>query len=627
MNSALAPTRPTARAALAALCLALAACGGGGDPPEPAPSASLAAPTGEAASPARERAATTPADGGTPDPAFERAGADDTRPAAATLRMSEAAAFRLLQQASFGPTPATLQRARELGRQGWISEQFQAPWTPLARTVEARWQARLKTDPTLRPDRRDILDAWWKEALASDAQLRWRVAYALSQIFVVSLDTQRSFGDALGYADYYDTLARHAFGNYRQLLEAVALHPAMGRYLSHLGNQKADDRTGRVPDENFAREVMQLFSIGLVELEADGRARLDAHGQPIPTYGPDDVAALARVFTGWSWDCRDGLTRRCFNLKSPPDIRAGMRRMAAYPEFHSTEEKRFLGTAVAPQAAADPQASLRAALDTLAAHPNVGPFVGRQLIQRLVTSNPSPAYVAAVAAAFADNGRGVRGDLRAVVRAVLTHPEARQASGDGKVREPVLRLASFARAFGVRSSSGEYRVPYVEAPTLSIGQQPFRAPSVFNFYRPGYTPPAGRVAEAGLVAPELQIADDTSVAAYVRAMRSAIEGGFGAPDAATQRRDMQFDFAAEHALAHDAPALVRHVFARLLPGGAAPPAHAALAREVTAAVETIALPALNKAGTNQGAIDRARRDRVRAALLLTVAAPEYIVQK
>jgi hypothetical protein len=248
------------------------------------------------------------------------------------------------------------------------------------------------------------------------------------------------------------------------------------------------------------------------------------------------------------------------------------------------------------------------------------------LIQRLVTSNPSPAYVARVAAAFNDNGRGVRGDLRAVVRAILTHPEARlESTGDGKVREPVLRMTALARAFPIRSISGEFRVPYPIDPTSGLTQSPYRASSVFNFYRPGYVLPGGAVAEAGMVAPEMQIADDTTVAAHVGYMRSVLELGFGLLDEVAGRRDIQFDFSAELALAHDTTALVDRVTSRLLEGGAG--ANRALATEITSAVDSIVIPALNKAGTNQVTIDRAKRDRVRTAVLLTVISPEYIVQR
>lgn len=538
--------------------------------------------------------------------------------------MTASGAYRTLTQASFGPTPATVARVLALGRGGWLTEQMALPFAaPLAQTVDALYEARLATNPGATPNRRDLLNAFWREALTSESQLRWRVAYALSQIFVVSADASGAFSDPVGYADYFDMVARNAFGNYRQLLEAVALHPAMGRYLTHLGNMPADLATGRVPDENFAREVMQLFSIGLVQLNNDGSVKLGGNGQALPTYGNEDIEGLSRVFTGWSWDCQAGRSDSCYRTKSLPDRYAGKRPMVAYARFHSTAEKRFLGVTI-PAQVADPAASLKIALDTLAAHPNVGPFISRQLIQRMVTSNPSPAYVASVAAAFADNGNGVRGDLKAVVRAVLAHVEARESgTGDGKVREPVLRLAALARAFPISSISGEYRFPYTDIASRDLGQSPLRAPSVFNYFRPGFMHTGGALAASGLVAPEMQISDETSVATYVRFMRALVDSsGFGEWNDQLKRPDIGLDFNASLALAPLAESLVADLHERLL--GADYPA---LKTQTVNAIQSIVVPVLNGTGSNQNAIDKAKRDRVRAAILLTVSSPEFIVQR
>jgi uncharacterized protein (DUF1800 family) len=532
--------------------------------------------------------------------------------------MSSQAAFRMLSQATFGPTPASINDLASRGLGPWIDAQIAAPWTPIARTVEA-WSG----GPT-NIERRTVQSAIMRAFFTSEAQLRWRVAYALSQIFVTSLDSAPAFVDPLGYADYFDTLAQYSFGNYRQLLEAVALHPAMGNYLSHMRNLPANDKTGRVPDENFAREIMQLFSIGLHQLRPDGTPRRDGEGNLIPTYGPDDVTGLAHVFTGWSWDCLNGDTETCFwrSIIRMPDPRAGTRQMIAYPQFHSTAEKRFLGTVIPAQSTPNPQASLRIALDTISNHPNVAPFITRQLIQRLVTSNPSPAYVAAVAAVFNDNGRGVRGDLAAVVRAILSHPDATvRGATSGKIREPLLRFTAFGRAFQVRSISGEYRTWFDESDkTAMLGQWPFKAPSVFNYYRPNYKPPNGRVAATGGVAPEMQITDETAVASHIRFMRAAIEEGYGLIGS-NKLRDIQFNFDTARSLAGQPEALVDHVFSRLLGDDDYP----ALRTEVIQAVRSITIP--TSLGWNQSQIDSAKRDRARTALLLTVAAPEFIIQK
>ena len=292
----------------------------------------------------------------------------------------------------------------------------------------------------------------------------------------------------------------------------------MGIYLSHRGNRKADyDAQGkplRVPDENYARELMQLFTIGLVQLHPDGTPKLK-DGQPQPTYTQDDVSQLARVFTGWD-------LARPTGADAAERLRLPMQHIAAR---HSPEEKRFLGVLI--PARTDGPTSLRIALDALFQHPNVGPFIGRQLIQRLVTSNPSPAYVARVAARFDNDGTGVRGNLRAVTEQVLRDPEARSplnitqpAPSWGKLREPVLRFTQMARAFGIQSSGPLWRIGDLSDPARELGQSPLRAPSVFNFYRPGYVPPHTSLATAQLVAPEFQITTDTSVPGIVNTLQA-----------------------------------------------------------------------------------------------------------
>ncbi|HET9823459.1 MAG TPA: DUF1800 domain-containing protein [Burkholderiaceae bacterium] len=544
--------------------------------------------------------------------------------AAPEMPASREAAARFLAQASFGPTEASIDRVMALGYGAWIDEQFAKPASSHRATWEASDAAVKAANPTGSAGQDGTLNAFWQAAVSGEDQLRQRVAYALSQIMVISMQDNAVGDNPRAVAAYLDTLADKGLGNYRDLLEAVSLHPMMGVYLSHLRNQKADPRTGRVPDENFAREVMQLFSIGLHELAPDGSVRL-ANGVPVETYGPADIGGLARVFTGWSWACPDWPDNACFTSGavggvSDPD--RAFKPLMGYPQFHATEAKAFLGTTIAAQSPADPQASLRAALDTLYRHPNVGPFIGRQLIQRLVTSNPSPAYVSAVAAAFADNGGGVRGDLKHVVKTILMHPEARTVGErSGKVREPVLRLSALLRAFGYRSDSGQYRVGNTDNPGTSLGQTPLRAPSVFNFYRPGYVAPGTAAAAAGLVAPEMQILHETTAAGYVNTMRDAVSLGVGSYNSTLARRDLQPDFTAELALADQPAALVARVGAKLI-HGAVP---AALASEVEGAVASIAIPA--PSGSNQAQIDAARRNRVNAAVFLTLVAPEFIVAK
>ena len=574
------------RYVLAALAtLTLAACGGGGD-------------------------------GGTPPPA----------PPVVELPPSRADAARFLSQASMGPTEADIGRVVSLGYRGWVDEQLVRPATSHRTYWEARDAAiRAAAAPGAMVDTRDqVIESFWKQAVTGEDQLRQRMVWALSQIFVISMADDVVGNNPRAVAAWLDMLGDKGLSNYRELLESVSLHPMMGVYLTHLRNQKADPRSGRVPDENYAREVMQLFSIGLVELNEDGSPRL-VGGNTVDTYGSADVSGIARVFTGWSWTCPDGPDNNCFSQGSVGGVSDPDRifkPMIGYPQYHSPEAKSFLGTTIPAQTGRiDPEASLRVALDTLANHPNVGPFIGRQLIQRLVTSNPSPAYVRDISRVWANNGSGVRGDLKAVVRAILLHAEARAASSDssGKLREPVLRMTAMLRALGATSDTGWWRVGNTDNPGTSLGQTPMRSPSVFNYYRPGYVAPGTASAARGLAAPELQIAHETSAAGYVNFMRDAVSQGVGASNtiAGVTRRDIQFDWTAELAVAADAAALVDRVFGRLLPNMPPP---AALRSEIVAAVGSIVVPTTGSTAT-------ALRNRVHAAVLLTLVSPEFQVQR
>ncbi|MDP2006683.1 MAG: DUF1800 domain-containing protein [Rubrivivax sp.] len=543
---------------------------------------------------------------------------------------TRAEAARFLAQASFGATDVDIDRVMAVGYAAWIDEQLALPATSHRASWEAADRAIKAVTPTASAGQDQVFESFWKQAVTGPDQLRGRVAYALSQIFVLSMVDGTVSQSPRAVADWLDMLGGTGLGTYRALLESVSRHPMMGVYLSHLRNQKPDTRSGRVPDENYAREVMQLFSIGLVELNDDGSPRT-AGGSTLDTYTPADISGLAKVFTGWSWACPDWPDNSCFstgsaNGSSDPD--RSFKAMLGYPQYHSTEAKSFLGTTIAAQASSDPAASLQAALDTLAAHANVGPFIGRQLIQRLVTSNPSPAYVRAVSQAFANNGAGVRGDMKAVVKAVLMHPEARQMSPTaGKLREPVLRLAAYLRAFPHSSDTGNWRVGNTDNPATSLGQTPLRSPSVFNFYRPGYIAPGSSAAAQGLVAPEMQIAHETSAAAWVNFMRDNVASGVGANNGTVNgvvlnRRDIRPDFTAELALANDPAALVDRVAGRL-----SYTAGTELKAEIATAVGSIAVPLLNAAASNQAAIDSAKRNRVNAAILMVLASPEFQVQQ
>jgi uncharacterized protein (DUF1800 family) len=579
--------------AAAALALLLAACGGG--------------------------SGTSATGGGNDDPS-------STAPAV-EKPATRAEAKRFLDQSTFGATEPDIDRVMAVGYGPWIDEQFAKPpsahriaWDAADAAIKAR-------DATRSAGTREVLDSFYTRAVTGDDQLRQRVAYALSQIFVVSMAQDNVGNEPRGVAGWLDMLGNEGLTTYRALIEQVARHPSMGLYLSHLRNQKEDPARGRVPDENFAREVMQLFSIGLHQLNADGTPVLEA-GQPRASYTHDDIAGLAKVFTGFSWAGPDTADARFWGSSSHRDADRSWRPMQGYAKFHSTSEKRFLGTVVPVQATADPDASLRVALDTLAAHPNVGPFIGRQLIQRLVTSHPSPAYVERVARVFANNGAGQRGDMKAVVRAVLLDREARDASTDpgaGKLREPVLRLTAVLRAFGATSDSGAWLIGATDDPGSALGQSPLRSPSVFNFYRPGYLAPGSESGAQGRTAPELQLTHETTVAGVANYLRSGLSSGFGqnGVDWTASRRDVQLALTTEIALADRPAELVDHVAARLLGGSRTDGWRA----EALAAVESITLPALKPDLSNQTQHDNARRNRARLAVFLGAVAPEFLLQK
>jgi uncharacterized protein (DUF1800 family) len=434
-------------------------------------------------------------------------------------------ASRLASRATFGSDLATIEYIETIGEEAWIEEQFQLPASyhdPVVDSLLARDDA--GDFDAQRGDNDNFAAlfgraAWWHTTITAEDQLRQRVAYSLSQIFVISDTVNDLLLAPHGTSNYYDMLLSHAFGNYRDLLRAVTLHPAMGLYLSHLNNAKSDSGSGTFPDENYAREAMQLFSIGLFELNPDGSEVLDANGQPVPSYDNDDIREFAKIYTGLSWggaNTRFGSARS--NFREP---------MRMFDAFHEPGEKMLLRGQVVP-AGQSGMADIDAAIDNLFEHPNTGPFIGKQLIQRLVTSNPSPAYVSRVSAAFADNGSGVRGDMQAILRAILLDPEAR-AEPDatrsfGKLREPLLRYTAMLRQLGVTAPDGFYANLGFVVQEL-IQQHPLSAPSVFNFYLPNHQP-IGEIAALGLVAPEFQITNSNSIVEISNLMQIAVVGDF-----------------------------------------------------------------------------------------------------
>ncbi len=508
--------------------------------------------------------------------------------------VTKAEAFQFLNQASFGATEAEAQRVVSMGFEAWIDDQLAQPASLQLPHLQSLPRPQFLFE--LQPDRVDI---WFRNALHGPDQLRQRVAFALSEIMVVSqLGVLGNMTYSLG--DYHDVLSRNAFGNYRDLIEQVTLHPAMGVYLSMLGNEKPDPNLNIRPDENYARELMQLFSVGLVELNIDGTARVDDGGNPMPTYDQSIIEGFAHVYTGWTYAGAPS-----FRQARPTDFNQVIP-MQLYPGFHDTGPKKLLrGVELSPGQSGGQD--LDDALDNVFDHPNVGPFIAVRLIQRLVTSNPSPGYVQRVAQVFNNNGAGVRGDLGAVVKAILLDPEARPdlpMDLDGKLKEPLLRLTQVWRAYDAQSASGRY--PLVAAFVL-FGQGPLQSPSVFNFFSPFYSPP-GEIRNSGLVAPEFQIASEyqnTYVANYwffqIFGLNQTI------PD--LQEDDIFIDFSAEMAIAVDADALVDMVADKLLAGQISDP----LRQEITGIMALIP--------------DTETALRAAEAIYLVVSSPEFAYQK
>lgn len=465
--------------------------------------------------------------------------------------ITTAEAFQFLNQSTFGATLGEAQDVIDLRYAAWIDQQMATPVS-----LQLPYLRSLPRPAILAQLQADRVDKWFRNVVNGDDQLRQRVAFALSEILVVS--QLGALVDApYSLADFYDKLAQNAFGNYRDLLEIVTLHPAMGVYLSMLGNQKPNPALNIRPDENYARELMQLFSIGLVELNVDGSVRTDGRGQPIPTYDQAVIEGFAHVFTGWNYAGAASFEQafRNDNNQTVP--------MQLYPDYHDSGEKLLLNGVTIPAGQTGDQ-DMQAALDNIFNHPNVAPFVAIRLIQRLVTSNPSPGYVARVAAAFNNNGSGVRGDLGAVVRAILLDPEARPAMHmeiDGKLKEPLLRLTQLWRAYDGASQSGAFPL----APAYIIfGQGPQQAPHVFNFFSPFFAPP-GEFRNSGLVAPELQIATEyqnTFITNYFFLLAFNWNSAAQNPG----EDDVLIDIADEMAVADDTNALVDLVADKLLGG-------------------------------------------------------------
>ena len=573
------------------------------------------------------------------------------------------AAARLLQQATFGATRAQIYRAQGMTTDAWLNEQFAIPATSYT-TYAAGLIAANKTgangcstDSNGCPWAANV-PAFYKQAFEGNDQLRQRMVNALMQILVVSIGNNRLLDAGTGVPNYMDMLGTHAFGNFRTLLRDVTLHPAMGVYLDMLGS------TVDAPNENYARELLQLFSVGTVMLNDDGTPKGDGSWNLIPTYTEAQVQGFAKAFTGWHFDGADSdlsepwrfywpnetwttamkpwSHRRCPQDGKWPSVpgapcygwcyiddtdqspaNQAHVNQCSLPAPHNTATKSLLQYGGAPYATVpanqSAQLDIENAIDNIFNHPNVGPFIGKQLIMRLVTSNPSPAYVGRVTAAFNNNGAGTRGDMKAVIRAILNDVEARDntIAGNniyGKLREPVIKFVQLHRAFGAVASGGYYDV-WNTGDSDTLGQSALQAPSVFNFYSPDFEP-AGAMASAYLLGPEFDITSTSTVAGFADFAKWGVVGGFRS---------------------NDGPRWIKPNYDRYLTG----PAGVALADNPQALVDELDLlltannlkttfkANLVAMATNitRGAIADQRNDRFRAVMWQIINSADYAIQR
>lgn len=544
-----------------ALALALAACGGGGGSGDSGGSGNVAAGNGSS-------------DGGNGGTGGSNSD---------VMFSSKQDAQRFLEQATFGATTASLAELQSGSANQWLTKQFGIASTGYSGFfyVNPSTQGSCATDASIVAQSTDALmlkncsrdyygltqvqRKFFVNAINGPDQLRQRVAFALSQLFVTS------GYEAYAQADYQNMLLNDAFGNFRDLMRDVTLHPVMGSWLNMVNNGKPNAAKGIQANENYARELMQLFTIGLEKLNADGSVQTDSNGDAVPTYGQAEITAMARAMTGWTFPPLPGATSKWTN----PTNRAG--KMVAFDTQHDVDVKVLLDGKTLP-AGQTAQQDLDGALDIIFNHPNVGPFVGKQLIQKLVTSNPSPAYVARVSAAFDNNGSGVRGDLKAVIKAILLDPEARGGNvadaGYGHLREPALFIASLLRTLGANSDGMAPR-----SAVAGMSQNIYASPSVFNFYSPQYRAPGA----ADLYGPEFGILDTSSALARMNAVGAYVlqTNGVGADSSVTGSIGTRIDFASWVPIT-DPDQLVNQMAAVLLHDDLPADAHATIVAQVKA---------------------------------------------
>ena len=531
-------------------------------------------------------------------------------------------ASRFLSQATIGPSEADIHSIQNSDFEAWMDVQFASAnesildETYAIKTESDEWFLMNGGDSLeigFRPSWREFNYAWWSENMSTQNKLRHRVAFALSEIFVISIRSDLSgYGD--GLASYYDVLLQNAFGNYRDLLFDVSLHPAMGFYLSHLNNPKAIPEENIHPDENYAREVMQLFSIGLYELNQDGSRKKDGQGNDIPTYGQDEIKEFAKIFTGlgleevvmeneWVDEAYFGLGIYLGDMVDP---------MIMYDDWHSEGEKHLLNGTIVP-AGQTGMEDINAGIDNLFNHPNVAPFIGKHLIQKLIKSNPTPGYVERVSNAFNDNGQGVRGDMQAVLKAIFLDPEARdcdwlEEETASKLREPLIRYTHFANAMEKEHFYG--RLWNVGWGFLqATNQMALASPSVFNFYLPDFQP-NGEISDNDLYAPEFQIHNSKTAIRYMNEVNRWAGYGVLFYTWETNDPDTYINIDELKKLAYDPEVLINKLDMLFTNGS------------LSDRTRGIITTALNRLVQNEW-----REDRVRMALYLIMVSPDYAIIK
>jgi len=521
----------------------------------------------------------------------------------ATISDQEAARFLL--HAQFSASDSDIAAVKNQGYKQWLAGQFSSGAGLTAKSwLDSRGYNAITTAQFY--FKNTFADnAVWNQLITAPDQLRKRLVLALSEHFVAPVNTQNLWASYITAA-YWDMLNATVFGNFRQLLEQVTLNLNVGIFLNLTNSSKADAATGAEPDENFARECMQLFTIGLTRLNNDGSPQNDLFGNSQATFTNSDVTALATVMTGYRPDVT-GVTSTTVAWENAPikDNSYTSRPMAVVSSLHARVTVQFLGTTIAT---ADPAQALASALDTLFNHPNVGPFFAKRMIQRLVTSNPSAAYIGRVAAAFNNNGSGVRGDLQAVWTAILTDPEAlaaQDATTGGKLREPIIRFVQWARTAEVSSATGEWLIQDLSAADRGLGQSPLRSPAVFNFFRPGYVPPNTKIAQNNLVAPEFQILNETTTAGYLNFMLQAVVNGVA---------DVTPQYTTLLTMAADTSALINWLNLHMT------------GNQLSANTVSVIQQAVATIGTASPTSGQ-KLQRVQAAIYLVLSSPEYLIQK